>query len=197
MIAEARALVAERALANVEIVRDDAFASALPARSFDLVHARFVLAPLGRDAELAVQVETLVKPGGWILLEEPDGLTTCRVWPDNSAHARLLSMLERAFARHMGGADAGARLLPLARTRGWTDIGFDAHVLGLPPGHLYLTFPAMMATALRSLVLKDTPEAELDEAIRDVRDVSARPETYGVTFSLMQVWGRAPTIPTA
>src|SRR5262245_41790937 len=61
MIGEARALVAERKLENVEIMRDDAFASALPAHSFDLVHARFVLAPLGRDAELAAQAERLAK----------------------------------------------------------------------------------------------------------------------------------------
>jgi SAM-dependent methyltransferase len=193
MIAEAQALVAERALANVEIVRDDAFASALPNHSFDLVHARFVLAPLGRDAELAAQVERLAKPGGSILLEEPDGLTTCRVWPDNSAHARLLGMLSSAFERHLGGPDAGTRLLPLARARGWTDIGFDAHVLALPPGHPYLAFPAAMATALRPVLLKDTTEGELDDAIRDVRAACARPETYGVTFTLMQVWARTPS----
>jgi hypothetical protein len=102
-------------------------------------------------------------------------------------------MLERAFARHMGGADAGTRLLALARARGWTDIGFDAHVLGLPPGHPYLALPVMMATALRAAILKDTPEAELDDAIRDVRAVCARPETYGVTYGLMQVWARAQT----
>jgi ubiquinone/menaquinone biosynthesis C-methylase UbiE len=95
MLAEARAIVGERALENVEIVRDDAFASALPARSFDLVHARFVLAPLGRDEELAAQLERLTRPDGWILLEEPDGLTTCRFWPDDLAHARLLGMLAR------------------------------------------------------------------------------------------------------
>jgi hypothetical protein len=92
----------------------------------------------------------------------------------------------------MGRADAGTRLLGLARTRGWTDIGFDAHVLGLSPGHPYLAFPVMMATALRSVLLKDTPEAELEAAIRDVQAVCARPEVYGVTFTLMQVWGRPP-----
>jgi hypothetical protein len=94
----------------------------------------------------------------------------------------------------MGGADAGTRLMALARARGWTDIGFDAQVLALPPGHAYLAFPVMMATALRSALLKDTPEAELDDAIRDVRAACARPETHGVTFTLMQVWGRPQTI---
>jgi SAM-dependent methyltransferase len=192
MIAEARALISERAIENVEIVRDDLFASALPARSFDVVHSRFVLAPLGRDAEVAAQLERLAKPEGWILLEEPDGLTTLRVWPDNAAHARLLGMLTRAFERHMGGADAGTRLAGLAQARGWRDVHFDAHVLGLPPGHPYLACPAMMATALRAALLKDTNETELDEAIRDVQAACARPETYGVTFTLMQVWGRPP-----
>lgn len=192
MITEARAFASEQALENVEIVRDDIFASALPAGSFDVVHSRFVLAPLGRDAEVVAQLERLAKPEGWILLEEPDALSTFRVWPDNSAHARLLGILTRAFDRHMGGADAGTRLAAIARARGWRDVHFDAHVLGLPPGHPYLAFPAMMATALRAVLSRDTSEAELDEAICDVRAASARTETVGVTFALMQVWGRPP-----
>src|SRR5262249_30736068 len=129
MVAKAREYCAENGLANVEVVLDDAYDSRLAPRALDGVHARFLPAPIGRDAELAAQLERLVKPGGWLVLEEPDGFDTWRVWPDNAAHARLLSYVARAYDRHMGGVHAGTRLMPLARSRGWTDIHFDAQLL--------------------------------------------------------------------
>src|SRR5262245_35605853 len=51
MLAGAQAFVAAEALGNVSLVKDDLFRSALPAASFDLVHARFQIAPLGRAKE--------------------------------------------------------------------------------------------------------------------------------------------------
>jgi len=190
MVAEARDLCAESGLANVEVLRDDLFATALAPQSFNVAHARFVLAPLGRDAEVAAQLERIVKPGGWIVLEEPDGFDSWRVWPDETAHRALFEIIGRAYDRHMGGAHAGPRLLPLARSRGWTDVHFDAHVLGMPPGHPYLRAPIMMATALRALLLEDTPEAELDQAVAAAEAASVQPGACGVTFTLMQVWAR-------
>jgi len=53
-------------------MRDDLFASALPAASFDLVHLRFQLAPLGRVEEQLASARRLAKPGGWLVLEDPD-----------------------------------------------------------------------------------------------------------------------------
>jgi SAM-dependent methyltransferase len=192
MVARAREVCAEGGLDNVEVVRDDLFASRLPERSFDLVHARLVLAPLGRDAEVAAALERLVKPGGVVVLEEPDGFHSFRVWPDSGTHARLFALIERAF-EDMGGIDAGPRLLPLARARGWSDVHFDAHLAALPPGHPYLAIPAMMATALRSALLKHTTEADLDRAIADVQAACENPELYGIAFTMMQVWGRPPS----
>jgi SAM-dependent methyltransferase len=192
MVERAVAFCREARLANVEVVRDDLFASALPPRSFDLVHARFVLAPLGRDAEVATSLERLAKPGGLVLLEEPDAFDTWRIFPDGAAHARLFAIIAKTFSHRMGGADAGQRLLPLAKARGWSELHFDAHVLALPPGHPYLQMPVMMATALRSAILNDTPADDLDRAIADARAAGDRPETYGVSFTLMQVWGRTP-----
>ena len=71
-LAGARDYVARHSLANAEIIEGDAFGSALPAASFDLVHARFLLAPVGRDDELLREMIRLVKPGGIVSLQEPD-----------------------------------------------------------------------------------------------------------------------------
>ncbi len=63
MLAAATQFVAEEALENVTLLNDDLFATRLEPSSFDLVHARFVLTPLGRGHE---QMETYVcGPRSW------------------------------------------------------------------------------------------------------------------------------------
>ncbi len=192
MLDRARELVTERGLRQVEIVKDDAYASALPARSFDLVHARFLLAPIGRDAAFAEQAERLAKPDGWILLEEPVSSVSQVFGADPEPHARLLGMIKRAYDRHMGGFDAGARLWGLAKERRWRDVHVDAQVVAMPAGHPYMPVLVMMARALRSALLRDTSEAELDAAVRDASALYARPDVCVVSFMLVQVWGKPP-----
>src|SRR6266540_5645353 len=48
------------------------FASQLEPAWFDLVHARFQLAPLGRGQQQTATYLRLVRPGGTIVLEEVD-----------------------------------------------------------------------------------------------------------------------------
>jgi ubiquinone/menaquinone biosynthesis C-methylase UbiE len=55
-------------ISNVELVVDDLFESKLEPRSFDLLHARYQIAPLGRGPEQVASYRRLVKPGGWWLL---------------------------------------------------------------------------------------------------------------------------------
>lgn len=191
MLDHARAWCAEQRLANVRLAKDDAYASALPPASFDVVHARFLLAPVGRDDELLPQLERIARPDGFLLLEEPL-CASWRAFPDGGAHDTLVTMITRAYDRHMGGFDAGARLFGHVLRRGWRDVGYDAQVLAMPPGHPLLRLPVMMATALRSVVLRDTPEAELDAAVAAAEEVYARPTTHGTSFLLVQVWGRPP-----
>ena len=63
LLGHARSLVTEESLGNVTLVEDDLFHSRLPAGSFDLVHARFQLAPLGRAAEQLTASAELLRPG--------------------------------------------------------------------------------------------------------------------------------------
>ena len=191
MIAEARAIAAEEGLGNVRVVKDDLFASELAPASFDLVHARFVRAPLGRDDAVMDALLRLAKPGGRLLLEEPIGASWCVV-PDDGAHAALVALVARAYDRHLGGFDAGKRLFALAQQRGLRDVVLDAQTLALPPGHPYLECAVMMATALRAVLLRDTSAEELDAAIAAARALYARPETHGFTFTLVQLAARAP-----
>ena len=101
MLAAAHAWLDEESLTNVRIVRDDVFASTLPDASFDLVHLRFQLAPLGRAMEQVTTARRLAKPNGLIVLEEPDTGS----WRENplapsAAYLRSL-VLERPVERRV------------------------------------------------------------------------------------------------
>src|SRR5687768_700309 len=51
LLEAARSFLEEEGIANVELAVDDLFDSKLEPESFDLVHARYVIAPLGRGRE--------------------------------------------------------------------------------------------------------------------------------------------------
>ena len=71
MLADAERFAAEEGLRNVQCGQGRLFASALEPDSFDLVHARFEICPLGRGHEQMETYTRLARPGGTIVLEDP------------------------------------------------------------------------------------------------------------------------------
>ncbi|BAY08644.1 class I SAM-dependent methyltransferase [Calothrix sp. NIES-2098] len=57
---------------NVEVLQKDIRHLTLENQSFDLIHARFVLVHIPDFRVALSQMLSLLKPGGWIVLEEPD-----------------------------------------------------------------------------------------------------------------------------
>ena len=72
MLSAAEQFVADEELPNVLLVKDDLFATTLEPSSFDVVHARFELTPLGRVEEQLATYLRLTRPGGIVVLEDPD-----------------------------------------------------------------------------------------------------------------------------
>ena len=112
-----RFLTRQKEFPNVELVIDDLFASKLEPRSFDLVHARYVIAPLGRGPEQVTSHRRLVQPGGLLVLEEWD-LGSWHFNPTAPAAHRLIQLISEIFAAR--GGEAGRRLPELFR-----EIGID------------------------------------------------------------------------
>lgn len=56
---------------NVEVLRHDVTTEEFPAESFDLIYARYVFCHLRSRASDLARVVSWLKPGGWLLLEDP------------------------------------------------------------------------------------------------------------------------------
>ena len=183
----ARSFLEAEGISNVELVVDDVFQSRLEPRSFDLVHARYLIAPLGRGAEQVASHRRLVKPGGSLVLEEWD-LGSWHFNPPAPAAERLIGMLSGVFAG-LGG-EAGRRLPELLREIDVEKPGIDAHVIALEPGHPYLRLPLQFSVALESRLLEALSEDELAALRREAESELAEPGRWGTTFTLIQCWGR-------
>ena len=110
---------------------DDVFDSRLEPQSFDLVHARYLIAPLGRGREQVAAHRRLVKPGGSVTLEEWD-VASWHFNPPAPAADRLIRLIAEIFAG-LGG-NAGRGLPELLRETGIEEPEIDAHVIALKPG---------------------------------------------------------------
>jgi SAM-dependent methyltransferase len=190
MLAGARSFVESEGLGNVKLLKDDLFFSLLDAASFDLVHSRFQIAPLGRADEQIAVYRRLVKPGGWIVLEDPD-TASWRVNPDAPSFQRLIDLIEEGFRVAGGDFNAGRARPSLFRGLG-VEPRLDAHIVALAPGHPYLRLPLQFATSLRPRLETIIGKADLDDLVRQTELELGRPGTWGTTFTLIQAYASMP-----
>ena len=184
----ARSFLETERISNVDLVVDDLFEGKLEPRSFNLVHARFLIAPLGRGREQVAAHRRLLKPGGWLVLEEWD-TSSWHFNPPAPAAERLIRLMHEIFAP-LGG-DAGRELPALFREIGIADPGIDAHVIALKPGHPYLRLPLQFSVSLERPLLQTVSADEL-ASLRQAAEVElADPARWGTTFTVVQSWARS------
>ena len=190
MLRAADGFVASEGLRNVRLVKDDLFSSELEPHSFDLVHARFEITPLGRSSEQMETYVRLARAGGTIVLEDPDA-GSWRFNPPAPALERLIELIIEAFRLSGGDWEAARHHLHLLRAFG-IEGSVRADVVALPPGHPYLALPLQFATALESRLLALVTEDELDGLRRNAEAELQDDGRWGTTFTLVQCWGRTP-----
>jgi SAM-dependent methyltransferase len=190
MLADAERFATEEGLQNVRLVKDDLFASALELDSFDLVHARFEICPLGRAHEQMETYTRLARPGGTIVLEDPDP-GTWHFNPPAPALEKLIELIQEAFLLAGGDWQASRSHLHLLREFG-IDGNVAADVVALPPGHPYLRVPLQFATAMEERLLSLVSADEMEQLRRQGEAELQEPGRWGTTFTLIQCWGRRP-----
>ena len=189
LLGAARAFLDEQEIEGVELVADDLFESKLEPRSFDLVHGRFLIGPLGRGRELLAATRRLVKPGGTLALEEWD-LGSWHFNPPAPAAERLIRLISEIFADQ--GGEAGRGLPELLRDVGIAEPEIEAHVIALKPGHPYLRLPIQFSVALESRLLESIREDQLASLRGEAEGELVEPGRWGTTFTVIQSWGRRP-----
>ena len=140
-LAAARSFVEEGKLVNVSIIEGDAFNTGLPAGHFDLVHVRFLFAPVGRDVELLAEMLRLVRPGGIIAIQEPD--SSCwNVAPPSASWSALKAAILAAFRAGGGDFDVGCRTFEMLRSAGLQQVSQRNAVLAATGHHSYKRLPS-------------------------------------------------------
>lgn len=186
----ARQMARSEGLSRVQVLVDDIFASSLPPESFDLVHARFVLGPLGRADEQLATFRRLVRPGGWLVLEEPD-MSAWNFNPEAPANQRLAELMVDTYREVGRDVTIGRRIRTLLRSYTETPT-VRAHILALPPGHAYRSWPLMGAMAIREGLAARIGKAELGALVDQAHEELSDPEVWCTSFALIQGFARMP-----
>jgi len=176
---------------NVEFRLDDAYGSDLPAGSFDLVHMRFVASTAGSPERLLKEATRLVRPGGIVALQEPDG-STLNCYPPHPAWDRLKSALLAAFKGVGADLELARKLYFLVQRASFGDVQYWTALLAvrsIDPMVDYLpsTIESLRATILKLGLLS---ENDLAVALADCRRHLAKSETAFTLYTVAQVWGR-------
>lgn len=80
---------------NITVARHDLEREEMPAGEFDLIHARLVLEHLPEPAAVVVKLASALRAGGWLILEDADGLQF-EAEPAEKAFAAITGPWQRA-----------------------------------------------------------------------------------------------------
>lgn len=180
-------------LPNLVVERHNILTDPLPAGTFDLVHARFVVEHLADRMTVLRNMAHALKPGGWIMIEDTDSAS----WvPDPSAMTADAALFEKwtaAYAellRRTGAtAYAGRRLFTELRTLGLDDVGAEGRTFMVqggswPAGEVWQLTAAQVSEPMVSAGLL-TPE-EMAQVVTLLGD----PRFSWMEGLVMAAWGR-------
>lgn len=179
--------------AHVEIQQGDIRTVSLPQDSFDLVHARYVLIHLP-DYEIALsRMLAVLKPGGWIVLEEPD-FSASRGIAGTAAQLAAIQHINQAIHRmyESRGMDyaLGLKLLPLLQERGLCDLSMENDAPVSVGGSGLAKMMAMSARQLREKYLATGVVSDAD--LQRYGECAEDPQSRAVYYATVAVAGRKP-----
>jgi ubiquinone/menaquinone biosynthesis C-methylase UbiE len=187
----ARAFVDQSDLANVTVVEGHAVATGLPSGQFDLVHCRFLFAPMGQADRILTEMLRLLRPGGYIAIQEPDG-SCWNVAPRNANWSRLKAAIFGAIRAQGGDFDAGLHTFGILRAAGMREVSQRNAVVACHGRDPYKQLPLQFANWLRPQILDGglMSEDRLEECMEDVITTAADPATVMTSFLVTQVAAR-------
>lgn len=176
---------------NMTVMQGDVRSIELPDRSFDLVHARYVLIHIP-DYETALnRMLGCLKPGGWLVLEEPD-FSASRGIEGNAEQLAAVGKVNQAIKVMYDrlGMDyaLGQKLQALLQARGLQSVTKEKDGSPSPGGSDMATVMKMSAMQLREKYLATgvVTSEDLDRYCR----FAENPESSAVYYATIAVSGR-------
>ncbi len=176
---------------KVEIVRADIRTAQLPQQSFDVVHARYVLIHLP-DYEVALtKMFDSLKPGGWLVLEEPDFSASRGIAGDEQELASLRKVnqaIEQMYTTRGMDFALGLKLLALMQRRGLQHLTVENDAPLCAGGSGMATVMKMSAEQLREkyLAIGVVGPSDLERYCRFADD----PNSWAIYYATIAVSGR-------
>ena len=179
--------------AGFEVLRHEVGVDPLPPGEFDLVHARLLLVHLPRRAEVLTSLVSVLRPGGWLIIEDADTALQPLVCLDEYGPAAAAGEQVQVAIRDLlaaRGADlAFGRTLPrLLREAGLEDVRADGFFPVSTPVRQHLQAATVRQVRDRLLAAGLVSEAEIDQHLADL----ATGQLDLATAPLISAWGRKP-----
>ena len=175
----------------MRFVQGDAFATGLAPASFHLVHARFALSIVPGGAGMLAHALELVRPGGYVFLEEVEwGSAACH--PPCLAWERAAEVVDQCFTRIGSDLRFGRKLPGMLAGAGVDVVRLRPCSHALRAGepmhhHVPLTLEAMRdAVIAEGLLDADSLDAIAAEAHAHLE----RADSVTLSFTMLQVVGR-------
>jgi len=175
---------------NVTVRRHDVVADDAPDGQFDLVHARWVLHWLPAREDALSRMIAVVRPHGWLLVEEPDFVTPFHACASQTV-CKVVTAAIRAMEAMTGAqSEYGRRLFDDVCVKRLIDVEAFGRVSMMRGGsplcaHLRLSIAKVQKTLVGSgAVTMD----EVEETLARLDD----PGFATMSVITMAVWGRRP-----
>ena len=178
---------------HLRILRHDVGREQPPEGPFDLVHARLVLVHVPQRARALAAMVSVLRPGGWLVVEEADPALQPLLCPEETGPAEhLANRLKAAFRQLMAdrGVDlAYGRTLPrLLREAGLVDVSADAYFPITGPACVELERATTLQVRDRllaaGLACAEEIDRHLDNLDAGLLDLATSP--------MITAWGRRP-----
>lgn len=176
---------------QVEIRRHDITSDPLEEGVYDLVHCRFLLIHLKDPQAVLTRMARALRPGGWLLVEEPVTEPVAVLGMPDAAQFDRLSRQAFEILRETGmNVWLGPQLPQMARTAGLQPVGGEQTTRlirgGSPDAASYLGATVTLGAPLlrRGLVTPESVAAQ-QAAFRN-------PEFQFLSFPVLSVWGQRP-----
>jgi ubiquinone/menaquinone biosynthesis C-methylase UbiE len=189
----ARAWAKEKQLTNVEFFEANAFDTGLPPHSFDLVHSRFAIIVIQNGLGILDHMLTLVRPNGIVFVEEAN-THTMQCVPTTEDWEQALALMKKTFQVVGADTEMGPSLRGAFLSRGLHQLSVKPCLHALTSDdpmtmHLPMTLSSMAETISSNGLME---AAELTALVSRLADHLAHRETMTISYSMVQVVGRAP-----